>query len=190
VIRVGWVARSGASMWTTDAPMSVRARMRVCNRHHPPKLCFWRRQWCEDDLLSSVQTRSGRVSPGERRLCPRTVLKTMRGKRSRCVQLTYARSNRPRRRCWSRWRSEECARCRALWAPAGCALRLPLGRTEDVPCGTDVMTPTYSCAIRTSTSERPSHEPPSRKSQARAARRRRQCPKARRPAGSKRSGEH
>ncbi len=59
-----------------------------------------------------------------------------------------------------------------------------------MPCGTDVMTPTYSCAIRRSTpSERPSHEPPSRKSQTRAARRRRQRPKARPSAGSKRSEE-
>jgi hypothetical protein len=42
------------------------------------------------------------------------------------------------------------------------------------------MTPTYSCAIRASTpSERTSHEPPSRKSQRHAARRRRQCPQAR-----------
>lgn len=77
-----------------------------------------------------------------------------------------------------------------MGAPAGCALRCPSGRTEDVPCGTDVMTPTYSCAIRRSTpSERPSHEPPSRKSQTRAARSRRQRPKARPSAGSKRSEE-
>ena len=32
-------------------------------------------------------------------------------------------------------------------AAAGCALRRPLGRTEGVPCGTDVMMPTYACAI-------------------------------------------
>lgn len=94
----------------------------------------------------------------------------MHGKRSRWSQLT---SEQVRLR-----RSEENALDAVpLWAPAGCALRWPLGRTEDVPCGTDVMTPTYSCAIRTSTpSERPSHDPPSRKSQIRAARRRRQCP--------------
>jgi hypothetical protein len=68
---------------------------------------------------------------------------------------------------------------------------LALGANGDVPCGTDVMTSTYSCAIRASTpSERPSHEPPSRKSQTCAARRRRQCPKARPSAGSKRSEEH
>lgn len=47
---------------------------------------------------------------------------------------------------------EDCARCRALWAPTGCALRWPLRRTEEVPCGTDVMTLTYACAIRASTS--------------------------------------
>ena|SRR5438309_3756775 len=45
-----------------------------------------------------------------------------------------------------------CARCRALWAPAGCALRWPWRRTEGVPCGTDVMKPTYACAISSSTS--------------------------------------
>jgi hypothetical protein len=36
----------GGALWRVDvaidAPMSVRARMRVCNRHHPPKLCFGR----------------------------------------------------------------------------------------------------------------------------------------------------
>jgi hypothetical protein len=33
----------------------------------------------------------------------------------------------------------------------------PLGRTEQVPCGTDVMTPTYACAIPPSTSFEQSH---------------------------------
>ena len=134
--------------------------------------------------LSDVQASQRPASLGERRLCRRMVLRTMHGERSRCSQLTNEQIRLRRS-------EEKCARCRALWAPAGCALRWPLGRTEDVPCGTDVMTSTYSCAIRPSTpSERPSHEPPSRKSQTRAARRRRQCPKARRPAGSKRSAEH
>jgi len=44
-----------------------------------------------------------------------------------------------------------CARCRALWAPAECALRRPCRRTEGVPCGTDVMMSTYACAISAST---------------------------------------
>jgi len=44
-----------------------------------------------------------------------------------------------------------CARCRALWAPAECALRRPCRRTEGVPCGTDVMMSTYACAIPAST---------------------------------------
>ena len=88
-------------------------------------------------------------------------------------------------------RSEGCARCRALWAPTGCALRWPLRRTEDVPCGTDVMTATYARAISSSSSFDPSaRRPPSRKCLRRAARRRRQCPKARPSAGSKRSEEH
>jgi hypothetical protein len=30
-----------------------------------------------------------------------------------------------------------CARYRALWATAGCALRWPCRRTEEVPSGTD-----------------------------------------------------
>ena len=48
------------------------------------------------------------------------------------------------------------ARCRALWAPTGCALRWPLGRMEGVPWGTETMTPTYACAIPASTSFEPS----------------------------------
>jgi hypothetical protein len=86
---------------------------------------------------------------------------------------------------------EESARCCALRTPTGCALRWPLRRTEGVPCGTGVMTPPYACAMRASTTSAwSSCGRPSRKSPRRAARRRRQCPKARPPAGSKRSEEH
>lgn len=138
---------------------------------------------CEYDLCQAFRQDQDE-SPGERRLCRRTVLRTMYGERSRCLQLTSVQVRLRRS-------EEKCARCRALSAPAVCALRWPFGRMEDVPCGTDVMTPTYSCAIRTSTpSERSSDAPPSRKSQTRAARRRCQCPKARPSAGSKRSEEH
>jgi hypothetical protein len=85
----------------------------------------------------------------------------------------------------------DCARCRALWAPAEYALRWPCRRTEGVPCGTDVMRPTYAWVIPASTSFVQSTEwRPSRNCLIRAARRRRQCPKARPSAGSKRSGEH
>jgi len=37
-----------------------------------------------------------------------------------------------------------------LWAPAECALRWPWRRTEEVPCGTDVMMSTYAHTISTS----------------------------------------
>jgi hypothetical protein len=164
--------------------------MRAWSRHRPSELCSERRQWCRHDRLSSVQTGQGSV-PGERCLsvahgrendAPREV--TMFTDHMRAAHQPFSKVRRLRR-------GEGCARCRALWAPTGCALRWPLRRTEDVPCGTDVMTATYARAISSSSSFDPSaRRPPSRKCLRRAARTRRQCPKARRSAGSKRSEEH
>jgi hypothetical protein len=123
-------------------------------------------------------------NPGERRLCQRMVLRTMRGERSRCSQLTSVQV-RLRRREEDAHDAVPCGR-RPDARSAG-----PWGERRMCRAALTVMTPTYSCAIRASTpSERPSHEPPSRKSQRRAARRRRQCPHAPPAAGSKRSEEH
>ena len=69
------------------------------------------------------------------------------------VQINRSRWSCNRLRC-----CEGCAPNRALGASAECALRMPLWRTGGVPCGTDVMSPTYARAMFASTSfERPPH---------------------------------
>jgi hypothetical protein len=81
----------------------------------------------------------------------RVILRMTRGERHR----GFADQSTPANHSWSSCVTLRClggcARYRALWAPAECALRRPWRRTEGVPCGTDVMMSTYACAILSST---------------------------------------
>ena len=70
----------------------------------------------------------------------RVILRMMRRERYRGSQLNRRADELFGRRA-SVCDFGDCARCRALWAPTGCALRWPFGRTEEVPCGSDVITP-------------------------------------------------
>ena len=168
--------------------------MRAWSRHRPDGAMLRAATIVNGSTVCCVQSDQGTAvplvnAPPSRRV----ILRMMRRERSRgsqviCVPTTVLGS-----------RATDCDVLRIALDAVPCGRRpdarsvgrWPLRRMEGVPCGTDAMTPTYARAISSSSSfERSARPPPSRNCLTRAARRRRQCPKARPSAGSKRSEEH
>jgi hypothetical protein len=81
----------------------------------------------------------------------RVILRMMRRERYRGLQLNRRADEPLSVVVYQSAMFGSCARYGALWAPAGCALRWPCRRTEEVPSGTDVMMSTDACAIPAST---------------------------------------
>ena len=128
--------------------------MRAWSRHRPDGAVLRAVTIVNGSTVRCVRLSQGSVMPlVNAASARRMILRMMRRERRRESQLNR-RGDEPLSvvvRQSAMFRG--CARCRALWAPARCALRWPLRRTEEVPCGTDVMKPTY--ALRASSVNTP-----------------------------------
>src|SRR5262245_48298940 len=126
--------------------------MRAWSRHRPDGAMLRAVTIVNASIVCCVQSKPGRCNAaGERVLC------TARDREddARREASRFADQSTPTNHSWSSCITPRflggCARYRALWAPAECALRRPCGRTEGVACGTDVRMSTYACAIPAST---------------------------------------
>src|SRR6516162_228999 len=129
----------GGALWRVDVSSTRRCPCeRGCGPEAgivPTELCSARRRsWMVRPSRAFSQS-SADIAAGERILCAaRDPEDDTRREVSR-----FAAQSTPTNHSWSSCITLRflggCARYRALWAPAECALRRPCGRTGGVPCG-------------------------------------------------------
>ena len=125
--------------------------MRAWSRHRPDGAMLRAATIVNRSTVCCVQSIQRNATPlVNASPAQRVILRMLRCQRCRVSQFNR-RADRPLSVVVHQSAFWGCARCRALWALAECALRWPWRRTEGVPWGTDVMMSTYACAIPAST---------------------------------------